>query len=163
MKNALVLVSAVMYNFLPKEEISLDTSVPDLPSSILIPPDVPIYSAGSFYPGAETIIAPHSSLPPVLGATPQAPELHGYNDASGAWAVYPSGLPVVSGYGVPERSEELVLRVLCPSDKIGRVIGKGGSTIKSVRQTSGARVDVDDTKKKSEECLITVTSTEVFL
>lgn len=162
-KNALFHVSAVMYNFPPKEEISLGATVPEVPPSILIPQDVPIISAGSFYPSADSIIAPHSSLTPVLGATPHLQKLHGYNDGSDVWPVLPSAFPVVPGYDVPERSEELVVRVLCPFDKIGRVIGKGGSTIKSVRQTSGARVDVDDAKKKSEECLITVTSTEVSL
>ncbi|ONK65394.1 uncharacterized protein A4U43_C07F36650 [Asparagus officinalis] len=151
-KNALFCVSAVMYNFPHKEDISLDTTVPQLPSNVIIPADVPIYTAGDFFPS----IAPHGSVPTI----PHPSELHGYNNASGAWPVYPSALPVVSSYGVSERSGELVIRVLCPSDKIGRVIGKGGSVVRNIRQASGARVDVDDTKNKSEECLITVTSKE---
>lgn len=56
--------------------------------------------------------------------------------------------------------QELIIRVLCPFDKIGRVIGRGGSSIKSVREASGAHVEVDDTKADRDECLITVTSTE---
>ena len=51
--------------------------------------------------------------------------------------------------------------MLCPSDKIGRVIGKGGSTIKSMRQASGARIEVDDSKANYDECLIIITTTEV--
>ena len=42
--------------------------------------------------------------------------------------------------------QELIIRVLCPFDKIGRVIGRGGSSIKSVREASGAHVEIDDTK-----------------
>lgn len=158
-KQALFHVSAIMYNFPAKEEISLDTTVPDFPPSIIIPSDVPIYPANSFYPSADTVIAPHSSVPQVIGGPAHPPELHGYIDNPVAWPLYPSAFPVVPGYNIPERSEELVLRVLCPSDRIGRVIGKGGSAIKNMRQTSGACVDIDD-KKNNEDCLITVTSKE---
>ncbi|KAF5931971.1 hypothetical protein HYC85_028142 [Camellia sinensis] len=56
-------------------------------------------------------------------------------------------------------SEELIVRVMCPSDMIGRVIGKGGGSIKSVRQASGARIEVDD-KADRDECIISITSTE---
>ncbi|XP_077253858.1 RNA-binding KH domain-containing protein [Tasmannia lanceolata] len=156
-KKALFAVSAIMYKFSPKEEISLDTTVPDLPPSIIIPSDVPIYPTSGYYHSAETM-APPKSLPSVMGTTQHIPELHGYADTP--WPMYSSSLPVVSGYGGQSRSEELIVRVLCPSDKIGRVIGKGGSSIKNVRQATGARIDVDDTKEDRDECVITVTSTE---
>jgi len=50
---------------------------------------------------------------------------------------------------------------LCPGNKIGLVIGRAGSTIKGIRQGSGARIDVDDAKNDKEESIITITSTEV--
>lgn len=159
-KRALFAVSAIMYKISPKEEISLDVTVPELPSNIIIPSDMPIYPAGSFYPSADALMSSHSSLPPVIGATAQPPVLHGYTDTSGAWPMYPSAVPVVSGYAASSRSGELVVRVLCPRGAIGRVIGKGGSSIKSVRQASGASVEVDDAKGETKECVITVTSTE---
>lgn len=158
MKKSLFAVSAIMYKFTPREEIPLNTAVPEAPPSIIIPSDVPIYPAGGFYPTADPIVSGRS-VPPVL-ATTHVPELQGYSDVGSSWPVYSSNLPVVSGYG-QSRSEELIIRVLCPFDKIGRVIGKGGSSIKSVRQASGAHVEVDDTKADRDECLITVTSTEV--
>lgn len=150
-----------MYKFSPKEEISLDTSVPDLPP-VIIPPDVPIIPAGSLYPTADALLPPSGSVPPVIHATHLTSEIPGFTDTSNVWPLYPSALPIFPGYGGPTRSEDLVLRVLCPSDKIGRVIGKGGSTIKSIRQSSGAKIDVDDTKDDTDECVITVTSTEVI-
>ncbi|PQP93637.1 KH domain-containing protein [Prunus yedoensis var. nudiflora] len=56
---------------------------------------------------------------------------------------------------VASRSEELVVRVLCPFDKIGRVIGKGGGTIKIIRQASGARVESpDDLKSMAVEAVL---------
>ncbi|CAL9188903.1 unnamed protein product [Musa hybrid cultivar] len=157
-KRALTTVSAIMYKFSPKEEIPLDSSVPDLPH-ILIPSDVPIIPAGSIYPTADTILPP-GSLPPVIAATHQASEIPGFIDASNVWPMYPSTLPVVPGYGGPARSEDLVLRVLCPFDKVGRVIGKQGNTIKSIRQSSGAKINVDDTRDDTDECTITITSKE---
>jgi poly(rC)-binding protein 2/3/4 len=41
------------------------------------------------------------------------------------------------------------------------VIGRAGSTIKTIRQESGARIDVDDAKNDKEESIINITSTEV--
>ncbi|XP_021768703.1 KH domain-containing protein At4g18375-like [Chenopodium quinoa] len=152
-KSALFAVSAIMYKFAPKEEISLETSVPEVAPSIIIPADMPVYPASGFYTDP---IAPSRSAS-LMDA--HAPELSvpGYADSGGMWSV------VVPGYNGASRSEELTIRVLCPSDKIGRVIGRGGCTIKSVRQASGTHIEVDDTKAtrdKCSECLITVTSTE---
>ncbi|KAJ0668840.1 putative K domain-containing protein [Helianthus annuus] len=61
-----------------------------------------------------------------------------------------------------EKKEKLflLLSVLYPFHKIGRVIGRGGASIKSVREASGVRVDVDDTRR--DECIVTVQATEVI-
>lgn len=160
MKKALFAVSAIMYKFNPKEEISLETTVPEAPPSIIIPSDVPIYQPGGLYPNADPVVSSRS-VPPIFGAT-HVPELQAFGDAGGSWPLYSSTLPVVPNFGSASRSEELIMQVLCPFDKIGRVIGKGGSTIKSIRQASGARIEVDDTKADRDECIITVTATEVW-
>ncbi|GLU14008.1 hypothetical protein SLE2022_306040 [Rubroshorea leprosula] len=158
-RKALFAISTIMYKFTPREEISLETTVPEVPPSIIIPSDVPIYPPGGLYPNSDPII-PSRSVPPIFGAT-HVPDLQGYVDAGSTWPVYSSALPVMSGLGGgSSRSEELVIRVLCPFDKIGRVIGKGGGTIKSIRQESGANIEVDDTKANRDECIITITATE---
>ncbi|XP_048438130.1 KH domain-containing protein At4g18375-like [Pyrus x bretschneideri] len=156
-KRALFAVSAIMYKFAPKEEISLETSVPVAPPSIIIPSDVPIYQPGGLYQSGDPIVSSRS-VPPIIGAT-HLQDLQGYTDTGNTWPLYSSALPLVSGFGIASRSEELIVRVLCPFDKIGRVIGKGGGTIKSIRQGSGARIEVDDTKDRAE-CIISVTATE---
>lgn len=150
-----------MYKFPPREEIPLDTNVNEAPPNIIIPSDVPLYSAGGLYPSADPILPPRS-IPPMLGAQ-HVQDLHDYPESGNAWPLYSSSLPVVPGgiSGHPP-SEELVVRVLCPFDNIGRVIGKGGGTIKSIRQASGARVEVDDTKRDCDECIITISSFEVL-
>lgn len=149
-----------MYKFSPKEDISLDTTVPvpEAPPSIIIPSEVPSYPPSGLYPASDPIIQPRS-IPQFIGAT-NVQDMQGYADAGNTWPLYSSALPVVSDVGAP-RSEELIIRMLCPSDKIGRVIGKGGSTIKSMRQASGAHIEVDDSKANHNECLIIITTTEV--
>ncbi|MED6107908.1 hypothetical protein PIB30_018556 [Stylosanthes scabra] len=163
-ERALFAVSSIMYKFGPKEDISLDKSVPEAPPSIIIPSEVPFYPPGGLYPVSDSIIPPRS-LSQILGAA-NMQDVHGYADAGNTWPIYssslpaaPGALPAASGVGA-SRTEELVIRMLCPSDKIGRVIGKGGSTIKSMRQAIGARIEVDDSKAKDDECLIIITTTE---
>ncbi|KAL8129510.1 hypothetical protein V2J09_018665 [Rumex salicifolius] len=153
-KKALFAVSAVMYKFAPREEIPLDSTVPEAPPSIIIPSDVPLYSAAGFYGGADRV-APSRSLNFMRASVP---ELSSYSDSGNAWPplISPS---VVPGYGGTSQ-EELIIRVLCPSDKIGRVIGKGGMSIKSIRQATGAQIEVVDNKGKGEDSLVTVISSE---
>ncbi|KAK2437942.1 hypothetical protein P8452_33743 [Trifolium repens] len=155
-KRALFAVSSIMYKFGPKEDISLDTNVPEAPPSIIIPSEVPNYPPGGRYQPSDPIIS-SGHVHQFLGAT-NAQDLQGYADAGNTWPLYSSAFPVMSGVDA-SLSEELTIKMLCPSDRIGRVIGKGGSTIKSMRQASGARIDVDDSKANNE-CLIIITATE---
>ncbi|KAL5579629.1 hypothetical protein UlMin_012071 [Ulmus minor] len=125
-RRALFAISAIMYKFTAKEEIHMDTTVPKAPPSIIIPSNYPL---SGLYPGAESIV-PSRSVPPII-------------NTGTTWPLYSSALPIVSSFGGASRTEELVLRVLCHFDKIGSVIGKGGNTIKGIRQASGARIEVD--------------------
>ncbi|XP_030968954.1 KH domain-containing protein At4g18375 [Quercus lobata] len=156
-KKALFAVSAIMYKFTPREEIPLETTVQEAPPSLIIPSDVPIYPSGGLFPSADAITA--RSVPPIIAAS-NVQDLPVYAETGNTWPLYSSTLPMMSGFSSASRSEELIVRVLCPFDKIGRVIGKGGGTIKSIRQASGARIEVDDTKEDRDECIITITATE---
>ena len=40
----------------------------------------------------------------------------------------------------------LIVRALRPFDEIGHVISRGENSVKSVRKTSGAHVEIDDAK-----------------
>lgn len=155
-KKALFAVSLILYKFTPKESIPLETSVHEAPPSIIIPSDVPIYPAGGIYHGVDPYV-PTRAHPSVISAS-HIPELQGYPDSRNPWPIYSSALPVVSGYAGASISGELIIRVLCPSANIGRVIGRGGASIRSVRETSGARIDVDDTRR--DDCIITISATE---
>ena len=157
------MVSAIMYKFSPKEEISLETTLPLPLNNVIIPSEVPIFSSGNVYSNADAVIPPPRSSLSMMGGPAHLPEFHGYGGAGSSWPGYlPPAIPVLPpSFGGPH-FEDLVIRILCPPDKIGRVIGKGGSSIKSVRQATGARVDVDDPKNASEQCIVTVTSSEVI-
>ncbi|KAG6405011.1 hypothetical protein SASPL_132590 [Salvia splendens] len=157
-KKALFAISAIMYKFTAKENIPLDTSVHEAPPSFIIPSDVPMYPATGLYSSVEPIN--HARPMPSTLRPSHAHDIPGYADARGAWPIYSSALPMVSGYGGAPRSEELTIKVMCPSNKIGRIIGKGGSSIKGIRQESGARIEVEDPKANHSECVITVSSYE---
>ncbi|KAI3881538.1 hypothetical protein MKX03_035616 [Papaver bracteatum] len=158
-KRALFAVSAIMYKFSAKEVVPLEATVPEVTPSIIIPSELSIYPGGGFYQTADSLVPPRS-VSSFLGASQHLPELHGFTDTGSSWPTYSPRLPVVSSYGGSSRTEELKIRLLCPHDKIGRVIGRGGSTIKSARQETGANIEVNDAKEDREECLITILSTE---
>ncbi|KAI3503312.1 hypothetical protein L1887_31752 [Cichorium endivia] len=59
-------------------------------------------------------------------------------------------------------SKDFSLRLLCPSVNIGGVIGKGGAFINQIRQESRASVKVDSSTSEKEDCIISISSKEVF-
>jgi len=159
-KKALYGVSTILYKYPSKENIPLETSVPEPTPSIIVPSELPVYPASNFYSAPDAAIpSGHPSLS-ILGSTPHVPELLSA-DGHGRLPIYQSVLPIIPAYSTPKCSGELEFRVLCPGNKIGLVIGRAGSTIKGIRQGSGARIDVDDAKNDKEESIITITSTEV--
>ncbi|KAG2577327.1 KH domain-containing protein At4g18375-like [Panicum virgatum] len=158
-KKALYGVSTILYKYPSKENIPLETSVPEPTPSIIVPSELPVYPASNFYSAPDAAIpSGHPSLS-ILGSTPHVPELLSA-DGHGRLPIYQSVLPIIPAYSTPKCSGELEFRVLCPGNKIGLVIGRAGSTIKGIRQESGARIDVDDAKNDKEESIITITSTE---
>ncbi|KAH7447063.1 hypothetical protein KP509_01G089600 [Ceratopteris richardii] len=56
---------------------------------------------------------------------------------------------------------DIIYRLLVPSSKIGRVIGKQGARIRELRETSGAQIKIADPLSKGEERVITISSKEV--
>ncbi|XXG51491.1 hypothetical protein AAC387_Pa03g0042 [Persea americana] len=51
---------------------------------------------------------------------------------------------------------ETLFRILCPSEKTGGVIGKGGATIRQLREETGAKIRIDDPVLGSDERVILV-------
>lgn len=62
--------------------------------------------------------------------------------------------------GVGPLPDDVVYRILCPGQKIGSVIGKGGSIIKTLRQESGAKIKIADAIPGVDERVIIISSAE---
>ena len=57
--------------------------------------------------------------------------------------------------------QQVVFRILCTTDRIGGVIGKGGNIVRALQNETGAAISVGPTVSECDERLITVTASEV--
>lgn len=85
----------------------------------------------------------------------------------GGWTLNNGSLPLdrpnnrLNKEGRDVGENELVFRLLCPSDKIGSVIGKGGSIIHNLRKETGAHIKITDAVPGSDERIVVVSANEV--
>ncbi|KAL3730018.1 hypothetical protein ACJRO7_027081 [Eucalyptus globulus] len=56
--------------------------------------------------------------------------------------------------------QEVSYRILCSNDRVGGVIGRGGSIVKALQNESGASISVGPTVAESDERLITIMASE---
>ncbi|KAI3665537.1 hypothetical protein L6452_44164 [Arctium lappa] len=66
----------------------------------------------------------------------------------------------VAGGG--EAPAEFSMKILCPTAKIGGVIGKGGSNVRQLQQETGTNIHVDDVSADSDERVIRVSAIEAL-
>ncbi|XP_057777206.1 KH domain-containing protein HEN4-like isoform X2 [Salvia miltiorrhiza] len=59
-------------------------------------------------------------------------------------------------------AREFSLRLVCPTENLGAVIGKGGSVIKQIRQETGAFIVVDSSGAGGDDCVISVSAKEML-
>ncbi|KAI3452857.1 hypothetical protein Pfo_009520 [Paulownia fortunei] len=59
-------------------------------------------------------------------------------------------------------TKEFALRLVCPTENLGTVIGKGGVIIKQIRRESGAFIVVDSSGADGDDCIISVSSKEML-
>eukprot|EP00253_Pinus_taeda_P034785 PITA_34785 len=145
-KKALYAVSTFLYKHPPKEQIRWSDNLSATNTTSLLP-----------------------SGPPILGtyASSYVPALRGYgSEAQSSWPLSynPTLLAIAPKYGksTAEKSgEEFRIPIVCPNDKIGGVIGKGGNIIKSMRKDTGASIKVEEADSDSDKCVIIVSSTEL--
>ncbi|XP_010434545.1 PREDICTED: LOW QUALITY PROTEIN: KH domain-containing protein At4g18375-like [Camelina sativa] len=158
-KKALFAVSAIMYKISAREKIPLDSTSQDVTASSIVSSDL----SNSVYSNQDHILQHKASVLSYFNAL-HVSDFQGYAvTAANPMPVFASSLPVVThGFGGSFRTEELVLKVLCPLSNITRVIGKEGSTIERIREASGSRIEVNDSRTKcgDDDCVIIVTATE---
>ena len=124
------------------------------------------------YASTQALFQPGASMPPPppeapiwshqrrdTYATPRPSWFGGYrNETSG---YIPSGYNS-SHFGNDRNTpEEFSMRILCPTGKIGGVIGKAGANVRQLEHNTLARIQVEDTPPEAEERIINVSSQEV--
>lgn len=57
--------------------------------------------------------------------------------------------------------QDIVFKLLCANDKIGGVIGKGGSIVKALQNETGASISVGASMAECSDRLITISASEV--
>lgn len=59
--------------------------------------------------------------------------------------------------------QEVTFRILCSNERVGAVIGKGGTIVRALQNESGAIISVANPVAGCEERLVTITATEVCI
>lgn len=163
-KKALKAVSSRLYENPPRER-SQGGSLSQGPAGV---PSAGLYSSGSYLSQGGSLLAPTSVGGPMMGLGSSLPSVGGGYGGSGmgsAWS-FNSGLPVTPLAGSnPVRTEgasedELMIRLLCPNERIGSIIGKGGNVIKKMREETGAKIKVGDAVSDADERVVQISSTE---
>lgn len=108
---------------------------------------------------SQHLLASSTLYPSVMG-TPAGAPIMGLAPLVGGYGGYKSELYPTSRR--ESSSKEFSLRLICPSANIGGVIGKGGAIINQIRQESGASIKVNNAASESEDCIISISSKEIF-
>ncbi|KAE8683121.1 hypothetical protein F3Y22_tig00111213pilonHSYRG00064 [Hibiscus syriacus] len=58
--------------------------------------------------------------------------------------------------------EEVVFKLLCQADKVGCLIGKGGSVVRALQCETGAAIKIADTSHDSEERIVVISAREAW-
>lgn len=58
--------------------------------------------------------------------------------------------------------EILTFRLLCPSENVGNLIGKGGSIIKTMQQETASEIKVIEGNLGSEDCIVVISGPAVL-
>lgn len=59
-----------------------------------------------------------------------------------------------------QQQQEIVFKILCSNDRVGGVIGRGGSIVKALQERTGATISVGASITDCDERVVTITSTE---
>lgn len=73
---------------------------------------------------------------------------------------FPTPTEKISSPDPKTTQHEIMFRLLCSNDKVGGVIGKGGTIVKALQNDTGASISVGASVAESEERVITISSLE---
>ncbi|CAH2036409.1 unnamed protein product [Thlaspi arvense] len=77
------------------------------------------------------------------------------------WDHPPNPMPEdVGPFNRPVVEEEVAFRLLCPADKVGSLIGKGGAVVRALQNETGASIKVSDPTHDTEERIVVISARE---
>lgn len=102
----------------------------------------------------------HSNFPPqrISGPPPLVASSSNYAPDIHSFSVEGERVPIVESRPT---NLEVVFRILCLNDRVGGVIGKGGSIIKTLEAETGSSINIGPTVAGCDERLIIITAMEV--
>nr|GEV05765.1 KH domain-containing protein [Tanacetum cinerariifolium] len=114
-------------------------------------------STHNAYPGAGSLMGTPPGAP-IMGISSLVGAYGGYKPEGGDWS---------RGFYTGQRDEsarrEFSFRLICPTENIGGVIGKGGVAINQVRHETRADIKVNSSVAEgADDCIIYISSNEVF-
>ncbi|KAJ1429222.1 K-like proteiny domain [Sesbania bispinosa] len=118
-------------------------------------------NSGAFKPSGPEVI--HGTAPPAQ-VEPHPPR--GYPPGPYAPDHHPRGyssFPGPESTGPPHRmfvEEEVVFKLLCQHDKVGSLIGKGGSVVRAMQNETGASIQIVDAGPGSDERVVVISARE---
>lgn len=100
-------------------------------------------------------------LPPVRSSVQQPMPASSLSNASGRPLSLDTDRVPTMNLRMPQ--QEVIFRILCSNERVGGVIGKGGTIVRALQNESGASISVANSIADCEERLITITATEVCM
>jgi hypothetical protein len=90
-------------------------------------------------------------------AMPAQGDLHqwGYGPGNHAADYHPRGYS-------PNFEEDVVFRLLCQADKVGSLIGKGGSVVRALQNETGASIKIAEGVSDSDERVVVISAREAW-
>lgn len=71
----------------------------------------------------------------------------------------PEGIGNPNHHRIP-MEEEVVFRLLCQFDKVGSLIGKGGSIRRAIQSETGASIKIADSAPESDDRVVVISARE---
>ncbi|KAJ1281824.1 hypothetical protein BS78_03G003500 [Paspalum vaginatum] len=120
-----------------------------------------VHSSGS---SSRSLFSQPDGLPSGMQSNFHIP-LQGPSEANGPFGIIDLQPNIASFPIVPEAQihghaavpiEPLSFRLLCPKDKVGSIIGKGGNIVKTIQNDTGCEIKVLDTVPKTDDRIISI-------
>ena len=114
-----------------------------------------VHSSGS---SSRSLFNQSDGLPSGMQSNFHIP-LQGPSQANGPFDIVDLQPPIHGHASVP--IEFLSFRMLCPQDKVGSIIGKGGNIVKTIQKDTGCEIKVLDTVPKTDDRIISISGPAV--